>query len=53
MTGRSVSSWENFSWYNEGGGVGSEILEEVGQTVEEHESSNVGLESIVKETHER
>lgn len=51
MSGRSVSSGEDLSGNDEGGGVGSEVLEEVGETVKEHESSDVSLERIVSESH--
>lgn len=38
MRGGTITSWKDLSWDNEGGGVGSKILEKVGEAVEEHES---------------
>ena len=34
VRGRSISCWEAFSWDDEGGGVGSEVEEELAQDVE-------------------
>lgn len=50
----SVSSWEDFSWNDEGSGVWSEVLEEIGDAVKEDERSDrVGDESSVSESHTR
>ena len=35
--GRAIARWENFTGYNESCDVGSEVLEEVGEAVEEDE----------------
>lgn len=54
MGSRPVSSWEDFTRDNESGGVWTEVLEKVGQTVEEDESFLsrwCRLHSVVTETH--
>lgn len=51
-----VSRWEDFSGDNKGGRVGTEILEEVGETVEENERSccgGSGRHGIVSEACEK
>lgn len=52
---RTVPSWESLTRYNESGGVGAEVLEEVGQAVEEDEGlggGGGGGELVVTETHD-
>lgn len=44
----SVSGWEDFTRYNKGRGVGSEVLEEVAKTVKSEKSA--GRNDVVSET---
>lgn len=41
VRGRAVAGGENFPRDNEGGGVGAEVLEEIGEAVEEDEGFGV------------
>ena len=53
--GTPVTSGEHFTGYNERGRVGTEVLEEVGQAVEEHEGlggGSGGNELVVAEAHD-
>lgn len=55
MCGRTITSWEGLARDNESGGVGAEVLEEVGQAVEEDEGLGGGGgsgELVVTETHD-
>lgn len=53
VRGGSVASGEYFSRNDEGRGVGAEILEEVGQAVEEDEGAvRVTEDSVVTEAHD-
>jgi len=55
VTGGSVSGGEDLTRDDEGGGVGSEVLEEVGHTVEEDEglgSSRGGEKLVIRESHD-
>jgi len=55
VCGRTVTSGEDLTRNDEGGGVGAKVLEEVGQAVEEDESLSAtitGDELIVSETHD-
>lgn len=38
VSSRSITSREDFSWDDEGGGVGTKVLEEVGEAVKDDES---------------
>lgn len=54
VTGRAITSGENFSRYNESSAVGAKILEEVGQAVEEDKSllaARGGGELVVTEAY--
>ena len=54
VRGRTVTSWEDLTGYDEGGGVGTEVLEEVGQAVEEDKglASSPGFKKFtIPETH--
>lgn len=48
MRGRSVSGWEAFTGYDEGGGVGSEVEEELAQHIKREKC--VGPELVVSES---
>jgi hypothetical protein len=53
VCGRAVASGECFSGNDEGGGVGAEILEEVGEAVEDNEPLGGGRgssEFVITET---
>ena len=55
MRRTSVASREDFTRYNECCGVRAEVLEEVGETVEEHEGlggAACGCELVVSEAHD-
>jgi len=55
VCGRTVTSGEDLTRNDEGGGVGAKVLEEVGQAVEEDESLSAtiaGDELVVCETHD-
>lgn len=53
VTRGPVARREDFSWNDEGRGVGAEVLEEVGEAVEEDECALVVLEDgIVPEAHD-
>lgn len=43
MGGRPVTGGEDLSRNDEGGGVGTKVLEEIGETVEEREPLGVGM----------
>jgi hypothetical protein len=47
--GRSVASWEDFAGYDERGGVGAEVEEELGKNVNSEET--IGGDMIVSESH--
>jgi hypothetical protein len=40
VRGRPVSGWKHFTWYNEGGGIGTEVLEEIAETIKSKESAS-------------
>lgn len=53
MSRRAVACWKHLTRNDESGGIGTEVLEEIGETVEEYKNSKFGLlnKRIVAKAH--